>query len=173
MNADTNKSRLQELMWLRERTQTQIKLQEKLSKILPVESYSFLSFDESDRIQLLQDEWPGREEHLYFQTEVSNKNAVEKIIELYVKLNEDPTIHIFFINYSSCLVSMASQTLTSNWKDLLELDGDDIFISMPSKHHFLCIELVEDVIFGKEQDGRQWIYEIIFSNSKLAGDLLR
>lgn len=150
MNADSNKSRLQELMWWRERTQKQIKLQEKLSKILPVESYSFLSFEESDRIQLLQDEWPGREEHLYFQSEVSNKNAVEKIIESYVKLNEDNTVHIFFINYNSCLVSMPNQTLTSNWKDLLELDGDDIFISMPSKPHFICVELVEDVIFGRE-----------------------
>lgn len=72
------------------------------------------------------------------------------------------------MNYNACLVSISNESLLNHWKQLLELDGDEIFISMPSKQHFICLELTEDIIVGNEKDGRLWIYEITFSNKELA-----
>jgi hypothetical protein len=174
MDADSNKSKLQKLIWVKERTRTQMKLQEKLSEILPINSFSFLSFKESDDLQLSQDEWPNKkwEDRLYFQTDISDEGSIAKIIASYIELNQAPVIHLFFMNYNSCLVSMSNRTLLDHWKQLLELDGDEIFITMPSRPFFMCVEITEDLIVGREEKGRFWIYEITVSNKQLADTVL-
>jgi hypothetical protein len=75
------------------------------------------------------------------------------------------------MNFNFGLVKISSQTLNNYWSDLIELDGDEIYCLQQDDPSFICIEKTEDTIVGDENEGRQWLYEVTFSNADIKSKL--
>lgn len=161
------KNKLEKLKWESERKSKQFQLAEKLKQVLNNDSFEFMSFEESDKIQLFTDDWPENKwnDLLYVQTEIQNKLPIDKIVTKYTALNKNDFIFIFFFNFNFGLVKILNSTLRSFWADFIEIDGDQIFCYQQNETNFICIEKTEDVIVGDQN--RQYIYEITFSNQNI------
>ena len=167
--AEEEKNRLDKLRWLAERKQKQFQLNEKLKLLLTNDKYEFLSFEESDKIQATSDDWPDNKwtHFLYFQAPIKNRHAIDKIIQKYTGTIKSDGVFIFFMNFNFGLVKISSLTLNNYWSDLLELDSDEIYCLQQDDPSFICIEKTQDTIVGDESEGRQWVYEVTFSNTDI------
>jgi hypothetical protein len=79
-------TKLEEAFWRKERIRKKAELSDKLNLILSKNSLSFLSFEESDKIQLSSNDWPADKwnDMLYLQSEVSETEIIENIVEAYI-----------------------------------------------------------------------------------------
>jgi hypothetical protein len=166
---EEQKNLLEKLKWDNERKLKQSQLAKKLKSFLAEDSFLFLTFDESDKIQRINDGWPANKwsDNLYLQTEITNPSYFSHSIEKYIELNSDDFLYIFFMNYNFGLVKIKNDTLINFWAKFIEIDSDEVFCYLPNRTDFICLEKTEDFISGKEQEGRQWIYELTFSNTIL------
>ena len=163
------KKLLEKLKWENERKAKQFQLEKKLEALLEKKSFSFLTFEESDEIQLASESWPDSKwtDRLYLQTDLVKSASIFRTLKKYVDLSNLGFAYIFFMNYNFGLVRIQNDTIKRYWTQLIEIDTDEIFCYIPNRKDFICIEKTEDFIIGKEKEGRQWIYEITFSNKKL------
>lgn len=170
---EEEKNRLDKLRWDLERKQKQFQLEEKLKLLLTNDQYEFLSFEESDRIQLTSGDWPDNKwtDFLYFQATIQNRAAIDKIVQKYTDTNKSDCVLIFFMNFNFGLVKLSNPTLNKYWSDMIEIDGDQIFFLQTEDTSFICIEKTEDVIVGDEGESRQWLYEVTFSNVDIKAKL--
>lgn len=171
---EEEKNRLAELRWETERKQKQSQLNEKLKQLLTKENYEFLSFEESDKIQLVSDGWPDNKwnDSLYFQASLQNRTAINEIVKRYTDTTGSDSVLLFFMNFNFGLVKVLNSTLNNYWSDLIEVDGDEIFCLQKDDPSFICIEKTEDIIVGGENEGRQWLYEVTFSNADIKSKLI-
>ena len=171
---EEEKNKLEGLRWKSERKRKQFLLDERLKQLLKSDDFQFLSFEESDKIQLQCDDFPVKkwEDFLYFQTEIENKHHIDKILNCYTELNRNDFILIFFMNFNFGLVKVSNENFTNCWADFIDIDGDEIFCYQPNETDFICIEKTEDVIVDSKNKSLQWIYEITFSNQKIKAKLL-
>ena len=173
MNED-EKNKLEKLRWESERKRKRLELTERLKQLLKSDIFEFLSFEESDKIQLQCDDFPSNKwtDSLYFQTELQNKHNIDNIVKCYTDLNRNDSVFIFFMNFSVGLVKVLNTTLKNYWADFIDIDGDEIFCYHPNEKDFICIEKTEDVIVGDENKNRTWIYEVTFSNEQIKNKLI-
>jgi hypothetical protein len=75
------------------------------------------------------------------------------------------------MHYNFGLVAIPNASLARYWSDFIEIDGDEIFCSIPGRTEFICIEKSEDLIVGEEIKGMQWIYEVTFSSKEFKDEL--
>ena len=101
------------------------------------------------------------------QTEFSESKAVDEILIKMMNLIEGGQFYLFMTNFNIGLIQISKSELVKNWKELVEIDGDEIYCYNPKASYFICIEKTEEFITGKEVDGRHWIYELTFSNKEL------
>lgn len=170
---EEEKNRLDELRWETERKQKQSQLNEKLKQLLTEDKYEFLSFNESDKIQLASDGWPDNKwnDSLSFQVALENKIAINELIKKYTGTTKNDSVFSFFMSFNFGLVKVSNSTLNSYWSDFIEIDGDEIFCFQKDAPSFICIEKTEDIIVGSESEGRQWLYEVTFSNADIKNKL--
>jgi hypothetical protein len=166
-------NRLEELRWKHELELKRAQLDAKLKEMISTSDYEFLSDIDSDNIQLQGDDWPSNkwEDFLYIQTPVENKSPVNKSISQLIKVNSTGTVYLFFMHYNFGLIAIPNATLARYWSDFIEIDGDEIFCSIPGRPEFICIEKSEDLIVGEEIKGMQWIYEVTFSSKEFKDEL--
>ena len=171
---EEEKNRLEQLKWESERKRNQLQLGKKLKKVFDTGTFEFLSFEESDKIQLKGDNWPDNkwDNLLYVQSEIQKKTPIDKIVKKYTDLNKSNCVFLFFVNFNFGLVKVSNSTLNNHWEDFVEIDGDEIFCYQPDETDFICIEKTEDVIVGDENKSRQWIYEVTFSNQNIKSKLV-
>ncbi|KAA9035502.1 hypothetical protein FW778_21320 [Ginsengibacter hankyongi] len=170
---EEEKKRLDKLRWEAERKQKQSQLNEKLKLLLTKDKYEFLSFEESDKIQLASDGWPDNKwkDSLYFQAALQNKTAINEIVKKYTDTTKSDSVFLFFMNFNFGLVKISNSILINYWSELIEVDGDEIFCLQQDDPSFICIEKTEDIIVGNESEGRQWLYEVTFSNADIKSKL--
>jgi hypothetical protein len=170
---EEEKIRLEKLKWESERKRKQLQLDEKLKQLLSSDEFAFLSFEESDKIQLATDDWPDNkwDDFLYIQSTIQNKTPIDKIVKKYTDISKRNTVFIFFMNFNFGLVKVSNSTLNNHWADFIEIDGDEIFCFQHNEPDFICIEKTEDVIVGDEMGNRQWLYEVTFSNANIKSKL--
>lgn len=165
--------RLEELRWLHERNSKKIMLNEELKNLLPTDTYSFLSIQDSDNIQLEGHGWPDDKwsNNLYVQTPNSNSELIASLVNRFIEVNSRDVCYVFFMHYNFGLVEIKNEMLANHWQELIDLDGDEIFCYIPERPEFICIEKKEEAIVGKEKDGRHWIYEVTFSSKEFKSEL--
>ena len=170
---EEEKNRLEKLKWESERKRKQLQLGEKLKQLFNNDAFEFLSFEESDKIHLASDNWPDNkwDNLLYIQSEIQNKTPIDKIVKKYTDINKSNSVFLFFMNFNFGLVKVSNSTLNNHWTDFVEIDGDEIFCYRPEETDFICIEKTEDVIIGSENENRQWLYEVTFSNQNIKSKL--
>jgi hypothetical protein len=172
--SDDNNTKLGQLLWTKERIEKQNKLREQLDLLLSPDDYSFLSFEESDEIQLAGDDWPNDKwiSNLYIQTDVSDFAKIEKAIGSFARINDKQFLYVFFLKYNFGLIVMPNYIVIKYWAKLVEIDGDEIFLYHPGMNYFICVEITEDITVGEESKGRRWIFELTFSNEKIKNEVL-
>jgi hypothetical protein len=166
---DEQKLRLDELRWENERNTKKLQLREKLENKIPISSFSFLSNIFSDNFE--HDDWPHNNLKLHQKIEIEQSEIIDDILKKFININSNANSYVFFMNYNFGLVKMQNDILLEYWKDLIEIDADEIFCYNPTEKYFVCIEKTEDFITGKEIEGAKWIYEITFSNQSLKDKL--
>jgi len=162
---------LEKLAWENERKGKAYLINQRLESIIPPEYYSIVSFEESDRIQILGEGWPGSEEYS-IQTLVNEPAIVSSIVSNFIALNPFDFSYIFFFNYGFGLVKVSNDFLLYKWPSLVELDTEQIYCYIPSRNYFICIHRTDEFLKGKEQKGIFFIYEVTFSNLDLKKALL-
>ena len=172
--SEDNKNKLGQLLWTKERIEKKKKLSKQLDLLLSPGDYSFLSFEESDEIDLVGDDWPEDKwtNNLFIQSDVSNFTNIEKAISSFARINDKQFLYVFFINYNFGLVAMSNDIVIKYWAKFIEIDGDEIFLYHPGMNYFICVELTEDIIVGEKLNGRRWIFELTFSNEKIKDAIL-
>jgi hypothetical protein len=170
---EEEKIRLEKLRWESERKRKKLQLNEKLKNLLSNDNFEFLSFEESDKIQLTADNWPDNKwnNFLYIQSTIQNNAPIDKIVKKYTDINKSNAVFIFFMNFNFGLVKVSNSILNNHWADFIEIDGDEIFCLQHNEPDFICIEKTEDVIVGDETGNRQWLYEVTFSNANIKSKL--
>ena len=111
-------------------------LKPKLNQLLSKNSFDFLSFEDSDSFQLKSEEWPSDKwsEKLYFQTEIMNTKSIGYIITNFLSLIEGSFLYVFLMNFNFGLIKISKDELLKNWKNLIELDKDEIFLYNPKRN---------------------------------------
>jgi hypothetical protein len=144
-----------------------------ISDVLNVNEYSFLDFSESDTIQLESKEWPSDkwDNKLYTQTEITDPEPVGRIINKMNKLISSDHVFIFSMKYNFGLFSIPKTVLETRWRELIDLDGDEIICHLPDSRDFVSIEKTQELILGRETEGLKWIYEVTYPDKELR-DLL-
>jgi hypothetical protein len=172
MNQDQLK-RLEELRRFQERKSKQGLLEAKLNGLFPTSAYTMMPYEDSEDIQQKLNEWPNGkwENYLYIQTPVENKGPIENLVKRFIEINQKETTYLLFMNYNFGLVEVKNEMLVNHWPELIDLDGDEIFCHIPERPEFICIEKTEEVISGKEHEGRRWIYEVTFSSEAFKVEL--
>ena len=154
--------KIDEKLWQIEREKKQISFLEKVA-LLNLELH-FLSFEESDLFQNLSDEWPDRyKDELVFQFEVQEFVEVEKIFIKFLNNIETSFVYIFLMNFNFGLIEISKHDFLQSWRNLIEIDGDEVFCFNPIKRNFILVEKTEELIEGK----KKWVYEITLSNKEL------
>jgi len=153
---EQDKIRLAELRWKNERENKLLELDRRLKEFMSPSQYSFVSFDESDTIQKLSEDWPGKSEE--------QLNLIE--------INPYDFSYVFFMNYNFGLVKVNNDALFTKWPGLIEIDSDMIFCYIPDQKNWICVERTDQFLPGKEQLGVFWIYEITFSDMAFKTKLL-
>ena len=154
--------KIDEKLWQIEREKKQNSFLEKIAS-LNLE-LNLLSFEESDWFQNLSDEWPDRyKDELVFQFEVQEFVEVEKIIIKFLNNIEASFAYIFLLNFNFGLIEISKQNFLHSWRNLIEIDGDEVFCFNPIKRNFILVEKTEELIKGK----KKWIYEITLSSKEL------
>ncbi len=171
---EQQKIKLEESKWKKEREEKLSQLDQCLKEIISTNQYSFVTFDDSDKIQSLSEDWPSKkwEEHLYLQTETKEPGMVTKIISNFIEANPYDFSYVFFMNYNFGLVKISNDILFTKWPTLIEIDGDEIFCYMPDKNCWICIQRTEEFLPDKKRLGPIWIYEVTFSNMNFKNELL-
>jgi hypothetical protein len=166
-------NRIEELRWEQERRAKQMMLDQKLTEALPADLYSFISFSDSDIFQSAIDDWPDRkwEDGLYLQTELDNPNPINQVLAKFASLNSETFCYVYFHNYDFGIVRIEKTALYKHWSELIEIDGDQIFCYLSDRSGFICLEKTEDIMVGKESLGRNWLYEITYSNHTIKSEL--
>ena len=160
-------TRIAELRWEKERKEKRTTLEPKLSAI--VNSFKLLTDKESDEFQSKSDDWPDNKwkDGLFLQTKVSETESIEETIKKMMKLISGEQLYVFMMNFNFGLIQISKNELIKNWRELIEIDGDEIYCYDPTSSDFICIEKTEEFITGMEHEGRHWIYELTFSNKEL------
>ena len=173
MNEEQHK-RLEKIRSDGNRRQKQNEMHIKLKAIIPWESFSFLSPSESIEFRETTEKWPTDkwENKLFIQTLITASETITEILKEFVKLNGGRKAYFFSSNYDFGLIEVSKELLINIWRDLIELDGDEIFCYLPNTPDFICIEKTEDVFVGHETKGKHWIYEVTFSNANLKKKLI-
>jgi hypothetical protein len=163
------KNRIAELRSNAEREKKRLTIEPKLKAIFKSGSFELISFKESDKFKAKSNGLPNNkwEDKLYTQTPVSEPKPVDDAIRGFVNLIEGNSLLISLYNFNFGLIRLFKEEVIKNWKDLIELDGDEFYCYDPSSNDFLCIEKTEEFISGKEDEGRKWIYELTYSNERL------
>ena len=133
-----------------------------------------MTHEESEKIRLKSNEWPKDKwgQKLYLQSEVVSPILIEQALKAFINIHSTTFFYLLFYNYDFGMVKLNNELLFEFWKDLLAADGDEIFVYPPDGNYFICIEKTEEVISGREIEGRKWIYEITFSNIELKNKIL-
>jgi len=165
--------RIAQLRWETERKEKRSSLEPKLSAIVDIGSFAFLTDKESDEFQLNSDEWPQNkwEDKLFVQAEILMPESIEGILAKMLNAIEEEHLYIFMVNFNFGLIRILKTELIKNWRELIEIDGDEIYCYNPSSSGFICIERTEEFISGREGEGGKWIYELTFSNKELKDKL--
>ena len=154
--------KIDEKLWQIEREKKQNSFLEKVAS-LNLE-LTLLSFEESDWFQNSSDEWPDRyKDELVFQFEVEAFIEVEKLITKYLNNIETSFVYIFLMNFNFGLIEISKQDFLRSWRNIIEIDGDEVFCFNPIKRNFILVEKTEELIEGQ----KKWIYEITLSNKEL------
>lgn len=163
-----NKDRFNELRAKIEKEKKLLQLKEKI-ETLPLKHIRFLSFEESINFLQQADKFPQNkwQDGLYIQAAMSFANPIEDALKSFLDFIEKDKLYLFFLNYNFGLVEFSKIDCLHYWAQLIELDQDEIWCYDPHALHFICIEKTKDFIIGKEQEGRQWFYELTFSNKSL------
>lgn len=171
---EEQKQRLEELREEQYRKSQQDALLIRLNGIIPEQSYSFLSAEDSNTFQNKTVPWPELkwEKELYVQTEMSNLGIVTTILARFLKLNSHDYTYVFFMNFHFGLVKIDNDVLFTKWPALVEADGDEILCFLPHRSDYICIERLEEKMVGKEELGYLWLYEVTFSNERIKSELL-
>lgn len=171
---DEQRKRIEELRWMHERNAKKSQLEQKLFELLPQGTFSVLSHQDSDRIQLLGHDWPHNkwEDQLYIQTPIEDTMTISALIQRFVHTNLKSISLVFFMRFNFGLISVKNEQLLNHWAEFIELDGDEIFCYLPERPEFICIEKTEEYIFGRESEGRKWIYEVTFSSRQFKDELI-
>ena len=145
-----------------------------MSQIFSKESYSFLSYEESDKFHNSNDDWPGTkwQDRLYVQTELWNRDPVDQVLYRFLSLDSFKHCIVFFFNYNFGLVQIDKVLLYKNWPSLIEIDGDQLFIYMQNRLGFISIEKTESYFVGREDEGLTWLYEVTISSHTLKLDII-
>lgn len=161
--------------WERERYFKMNELDQKMKPLLDSSFYSFLLFEDSDKIQLKSDDWPSDkwDKKLYIQTETSFPRPVTNIITRFIEINEFEFSYVFFMNYNFGLIKISNDALLTKWAALIEVDGDEIFCFIPNKSSFICIERTQEQIRLPDNIEFIWIYEVTFSNENFRDELVK
>lgn len=164
-----DKDRLEELRWENERKSKQSQFNLKLQQLMSLDKFKFLSFEESDKIQPEGDDWPSGkwDNKLYHQVSIEDYPVITNLVRKFLELSSDGACYVFSMNYNFGLTAIDKNVFIKTWVQLIEIDGDEIFVSVPDKSYFLCIEKTYEVIEGREAEGARWIYEITYSNQNL------
>ena len=161
-------NKIYEKQWKIEREEKQKSFLEKIQLLNLNDEIECLSFGDSDSFQTKANEWPDKYgKKLYYQIELENSNEVLKLIKAYFKTIETDFIYIYLLNLNFGLVKISKLDFIPYWKDIVEIDGDEVFCHNPLNGEFILIEKTEDLIIGFEQQGKKWLYEITISNEVL------
>jgi hypothetical protein len=153
-----------ELRWENERKTKQAQLDIKLKELIHPNAHSFLSFEESDRIQIASDEWTG-DESLKIQVDEKQHEKITSIIKIFFELSQHPTCYLFSMKYNFGLFELPKNTTAEHWMNLIEIDGDEIFFSLPNRSDFLHVE--KEQVVHRETEGVKYIYQLTYSNKAL------
>jgi hypothetical protein len=161
--------RLEKLRWENVRRTKQIQFDQRLKALINAQDYSFVPFADSDVIQLASDGWPTNkwEHELYLQVEIAECEKIAHVLEKFLHLSQQNFCYMFCLHYNFGFVKVDNKAILHNWAELIEIDGDQVFLHLPDESDFLSIEKTEDKIIGREDEGMKWIYEITYSNEKL------
>src|ERR1700733_2536907 len=120
---EEQKDLLEKLRWNNERKLKQSRLDTKLKSLLGENNFLFLTFDESDKIQLINDSWPNNKwtDNLYLQTKITNPSCFSDPIKKYIGLNSGDSLYVFFMNYDFGFVEIKNDTLIKYWAELIEI----------------------------------------------------
>ena len=67
------------------------------------------------------------------------------------------------MNFNFGLIEISKQDFLRSWRNIIEIDGDEVFCFNPIKRNFILVEKTEELIEGQ----KKWIYEITLSNKEL------
>ncbi|WP_057938794.1 hypothetical protein [Algoriphagus resistens] len=164
--------RIAQLRWEMERKEKRSLLEPKLMAIIEIDSFAFLTDKESDEFQLKSDDWPQNkwDDKLFVQAEILDTKPIEGIIIEMMNVIEEEHLYIFMMNFNFGLIRISKTELIKYWRELIEIDGDEIYCYNPSSSGFICIEKTEEFISGIEGES-SWIYELTFSNKELKDEL--
>ena len=161
MNSE-RQDKIHEKLWLIEREKKQNSFLEKVASLNL--KLNLISFEESDWFQNSADEFPDRyKDELVFQFEVEEFLEVEKIVVKILDNVETSFVYIFLLNFNFGLIEISKKNFLQYWRNIIEIDGDEVFCFDPIKRNFILIEKTEEIIAGK----RKWIYEVTLSNKEL------
>lgn len=171
---DEQRKRIEELRWMHERDAKKFQLEKKLSELLPQDTFSFLSYQDSDHIQQSGHDWPHDkwENQLYIQTPIEDKLTIADLIQRFIQINLKNISLIFFMRFNFGLILVKNEQLLNHWAEFVELDGNEIFCYLPKRPEFICVEKTEEFVSGRESEGRKWIYEVTFSCHQFKDELL-
>lgn len=126
--------------------------------------FTFLSFEESDWYQNSANGWPEKyKDELYFQVEIQHFNEIEKIVTKFLNSIETSFVYIFLMNLNFGLIQVSKNDFLEQWKNIIEIDGDEVFCYNPLKGNFILVEKTEEIIDGQNK----WIYEVTYSNKEV------
>ena len=171
---DEQRKRMEELRWMHERNTKKLQLEKNLSELLPQGTFSFLSYQDSDHIQLSGHDWPHDkwENKLYIQTPIEDKLTIATLIQRFIQINLKNVTLIFFMRFNFGFISVENEQFSNHWAEFIKLDGDEIFCYLPDRPEFICVEKTEELISGRENEGMRWIYEVTFSCHQFKDELL-
>lgn len=136
---------------------------------LALSDYHFLSLEESDKlISKFSFPYPGSQ----FENDSQELNAYafasvlkgdgRLIDRVFQKLENKLKGHEFYIrlyNYDIGFIRLHESEMLKKWKELLTLDGSELWIYQPNTTNCLIVEYAEDYNKQNNEQG-SWVYEI-------------
>lgn len=147
---------------------------EKLRVLVPkldllFEVYEIISAKKSKEIVYNTDKWPKDKwsAGLYLQTKLTESKIIDEVILRMNKFFTGEWIYLGMMNFDLGLLKISKNDFTKHWRNLIDIDNDEISCYNPYSTEFLCIEKTKSFIKGKEDQGILWIYEVTYSNADL------
>lgn len=172
---EEQKVRLEELREMQFQSHQKESIIQKLENRLRPDLYQILDPETKDLIKDGTDDWPRDkwEKNLYVQTEITNTGIIFTILSRFLVTNLYDYSYVVLSGYYSLILRVSNQTLLDEWTTLIEADGDGITCYIPGSKDYICIELVQETLVGKEDLGVCWLYELTFSNERIQAELLQ